>query len=264
MSSYRASDHYPKKDEAEIPLSSVPESFCFCRSIKVTVVNCSDQEWHTIKFVICAEGWWEWTQLQTMLPDCSVKGWLSISPKRELEGMLFTALDQLTSATEKGAHAVCSAEGTYCQPRTITVNAAAPAGKFLQNIPKRRKWKKFKKGLFAYYKVKTQPEFLWRPKEWPPYPKSYFQNPWMSPYMAKGLCWCDSTKVLVVKRVLWKHPKALNRMTRVLIREKQWEKWRRQCSNQEAGLTEGRRKDMWRRCRALPTPYHRWLLPRSL
>lgn len=86
----------------------------------------------------------------------------------------------------------------------------------------------------------------------------------MSPYMAKGLCWCDSTQDLVVKRVFWKHPEALNRMTRVPIREKQWEKWRRQCSNQEAGLTEGRSKGMWQRCRALLTPYHRWLLPRSL
>lgn len=147
MSSCRASDHYPKKDEAEIPLSSVPAGFCFYRSIKVTVVNCSDQEWHTIKFVICPEGWWECIQLQRMLPNCSVKEWLSISPRRELEGMLFLTLDQLTRATENGVYAICSARGTYCQSKTITANVVAPAGKFLQNIPKKRKGEKKKRLL---------------------------------------------------------------------------------------------------------------------
>lgn len=61
--------------------------------------------------------------------------------------MLFLALDQLTRATKNGVYAICSARGTYCQSKTITANVVAPAGKFLQNIPKRRKGEKKKRLL---------------------------------------------------------------------------------------------------------------------
>jgi hypothetical protein len=45
----------------------------------------------------------------------------------------------------------------------------------------------------------------------------------VSPYMAKGLDRCDSTRDLMMDRFFWQYPKALNRMVSVLIREKQWE-----------------------------------------
>lgn len=71
---------------------------------------------------------------------------------------------------------------------------------------------------------KNSPRVLTGWTKWcPPYLGCSFRSRWVSPYMAKGLDRCDSTRDLMMDRFFWQYPKALNRMVSVLIREKQWE-----------------------------------------